>query len=147
MIKRTILLSVSLSLSLTLLSCSKSTTVADGVEAKAEKIERASHISMGSAGATARQGFDIARVFFELKAASNVKELKLSTNEQQLIDTDGKSYTANADLSFTFGAGGGTMSMDSMFEVPKGATLKTFKLGRATLDLTGVNGAKPVDSR
>jgi hypothetical protein len=72
-----------------------------------------------------------------------VKELKLKADEQQLIDTDGKTYKSYADLSFTFGSGGGTMSMDSFFDIPKDATLKTFKLGRASFDISGMEGAKP----
>jgi len=124
-------------------ACAKSSQVADGVEAKVTKIERGRSVTIGMSQATARAGNDIARVFYELNAASNVKEMKLSVNEQELIDTDGKSYKSDAELSFTFGSGGGKMSFDSMFEVPTGATLKTLKLGHAMLDLSALEGAKP----
>lgn len=124
-------------------SCAGQNSVASGVEAKVTKIERAKQITVGSASATARAGYDLARVMFELKASGGVKELKLSSDEQELIDANGKSYKSNADLSFNFGTGGGTMSMDSMFEVPENASLKTFKLGKASFDLSGIDGAKP----
>jgi hypothetical protein len=140
---RPFLLVVFLALVFATAGCGNASHVADGVQAKATKIERGSSVTMGSAQATARAGNDIARVFFELNAASNVKELKLSSEEQQLIDADGKAYKSDADLSFTFGAGGGTMSFDSMFEVPAAATLKTLKLGHATLDVSALEGAKP----
>jgi hypothetical protein len=140
---RLFLLFAFVALLITTAGCSKSSQVTDGVDAKATKIERGPFITIGMSQATARPGNDIARVFYELNAASNVKEMKLPVDEQELIDTDGRSYKSNADLSFTFGSGGGKMSFDSMFEVPKGATLKTLKLGRATLDLSGLEGAKP----
>jgi hypothetical protein len=144
MVSRTILLGFFVCLLMAFGGCTKSSNmVTDGVEAKALKIERASSIPMGMGAFTARQGQDIAHFVVEVKASNNVKELKLKTDEQQLIDTDGKSYKSNADLTFTFGSGGGTMSMSSMFEVPKGATLKTLKLGRASLDVSGMDGAKP----
>jgi hypothetical protein len=125
------------------LGCSKSSQVSDGVEAKPTRIERATSITMGSARATARTGHDLARIFFELTAGQNVKELKLASEQQELIDTDGKSYKSNADLTFTFGSGGGTMSMDAMFEVPNTASLKTLKLGTASFDISAMPGAKP----
>lgn len=138
----TILASIVL-VALMLAGCAGQNNVASGVAAKVTKIERAKQITMGSASATARAGYDIARVMFEIKASANVKELKVSSDEQEMIDTSGKTYTSNADLTFTFGSGGGTMSMDSMFQVPEDATLKTFKLGKATLDISGMDGAKP----
>lgn len=123
--------------------CSKSSQVASGVEAKATKIERSKSMTIGTTQLTASPGHDVTRVFFELSASSNVKDLKLPLAEQQLIDTDGNAYKSNADLSFHFGSGGGKMDFDSLFEVPTGATLKTIKLGQATLDLSGLEGAKP----
>jgi hypothetical protein len=140
---RLFLLLAFLALLITAAGCSKSSQVADGVEAKPTKIERGRSISMGMSQATAHAGNDIARVFYELNAASNVKELKLTIDEVELIDADGKSYKSDAALSFTFGSGGGKMSFDSMFEVPTGATLKTLRLGRAMLDVSGLEGAKP----
>ena len=123
--------------------CAKSSQVADGVEAKPTKIERATSLTMGSASATAGAGNDLARIFFEITASQNVKEVKLANDEQQLTDTDGKSYKSGADLTFTFGSGGGTMSVDSIFEVPKTASLKTLKLGQASFDISSLDGAKP----
>lgn len=140
---RLLLMIASLTLLVTAAGCSKSSQVVDGVEAKPTKIERGRSITMGMSQATARAGNDIARVFYELNATSNVKEMKLTIDEVELIDADGKSYKSNADLSFTFGSGGGKMTFDSMFEVPTGATLKTLRLGRAMLDLSGLEGAKP----
>jgi hypothetical protein len=140
---RLFLIIASLVLLITAAGCAKSAQVADGVEVKVTKIERARSITIGMSQATARPGNDIARVFYELTAASNVKEMKLPVDQQEVIDTDGKSYKSDADLSFTFGSGGGKMSFDSMFEVPTGATLKTLKLGRAMLDVSGLEGAKP----
>jgi hypothetical protein len=140
--KRSIQLSVVLALTV-FAGCASRNTVATGVEAKPVKIERAKQITIGSAAATARPGYNVARVMFEIKSAGNVKELKLNHDEQELIDTDGKSYKSNADLSFSFGSGGGTMSMDSMFEVPENATLKTFKLGNASMDISALDGARP----
>ncbi len=126
---------------------SQNNMVASGVEAKPIKIERAKQITVGGASATARQGFDIARVLFEIKGPSNVKELKVGSDEQEIIDINGKSYKSNADLSFSFGLGGGTMSMDSMFQVPEDATLKTFKLGKASFDISSMDGAKPTQAK
>ena len=146
MVNRTVLYGVVVSLLLAAAGCAKSSgnIVADGAEGKVYKIERGPRLSLGgSATATAKQGNDIVRVIFELKASPDVKNLTLKSDEQQLMDADGKGYKANADLSFSFGSGGGAMSMDSVFEVPQNATLKTFKLGRANLDISEMSGAKP----
>ena len=123
--------------------CSKSSQVADGVEAKPTKIERGTSITMGMASATAQSGNDLVRIFFEIKATPNVKEVKVNSNEQELVDSDGKSYKAGANLTFHFGSNGGTMTMDSMFELPQTATLRTFKLGHASFDISSLEGAKP----
>lgn len=125
--------------------CAKSSQVTSGVEAKPTKIERATSFTMGSARATASGGNELARVFFDLTAAQTVREVKITSDEQQLIDTDGKTYKSGADLTFTFGSGGGTMNIDTMFEVPAHATLKTFKLGGASFDISSLAGSKPTE--
>lgn len=145
MASRIILLGIVIALQATVMGCANSSNmVADGVEARVIQIYRAKQMTVGSATTRAREGHEVARLLFEVKASGDVKELKIGHDEQELIDAAGNSYKANADLSFSFGAGGGrTMTMDSSFEVPQGATLKTFRLGRASMDISGIEASKP----
>lgn len=118
-------------------SADPNTQTHEGIDIKLLSFKRTKEFASGMQRASPTQsGYDLAVARLEFKAASSKRELKLGTEDMEVIDAQGRAYPSDSkELSFTFGDGSKPIPMDVLFAVPEDARLRRLRLGRAVFEL------------